>query len=354
MNQPDEVEQEIQKIESTICPPKKSNKFLPMKLDELLLKEFKDIEWVVESLIPAESTTVISGSPASFKTWLLLTIAVKVASGEMLFNYFPTKKTGVLIIDEESGERMLNRRLKKLNCVNTLPVYFTSLEGFKLADELISQITTYAKEKEIGLIIFDSLVRIHNFDENDASKMSRVFESLKQINKEGIAVLLTHHNRKQGFMKSNPSQDMRGSSDILAAIDCHIAIERDENNVLIITQTKLRIQEELHPFRVVVNQIGESNAFEYDGEVEEDLTKFNETKEKSIELLETESRPMYQKEILEFLKASGFETGSRTLRDALGQLVDEEKIHKSKGERNKIFYSLDVPELESGKNTLSI
>ena len=45
---------------------------------------------------------------------------------------------------------------------------------------------------------------------------------------------------------------MRGSSDILAALDSHIAVKRDESRAVELTQTKSRGAEELKPFRVAI------------------------------------------------------------------------------------------------------
>jgi hypothetical protein len=86
-------------------------------LKELMTRRYPESEWVVESLIP-EGLTVLSAQPASYKTWLLLDIAIAVASGSQLSQTFDTTQSGVLVIDEESSERLLQQRLSLLGTTN--------------------------------------------------------------------------------------------------------------------------------------------------------------------------------------------------------------------------------------------
>ena len=165
--------------------------FVPTILSSLMQEEFKDGEWLVEGFIPLEGTTALSGSPASFKTWLALQIAIKVAAGEKLFDKFATKQTGVLIIDEENGKRLMNSRMKKLCQDFGLPIHFVCLEGFKLNTLTVGIIISMAEQLNIGFIIFDSLVRIHKADEDKAMQMAEVFRHFKELNKSGLTVLVT-------------------------------------------------------------------------------------------------------------------------------------------------------------------
>src|SRR3989344_6436628 len=137
----------------------------------------------------------MSVAPASYKTWLILTIAVAVAAGGRLFDRFTTQQSGVLLVDEESGEQLLQTRLRLIQEKSELPIYFTSYCGFKIDESIIKEVISFARERGVKLVIFDSLVRVHTADENDAMKMAGVFHLLRQFSKEGMAVLLAHHNR---------------------------------------------------------------------------------------------------------------------------------------------------------------
>jgi archaellum biogenesis ATPase FlaH len=338
MNSEKEIEKETQEILKEIEVEEKDK---PIHISELMNIQFPDVEWVVEQLIPSESIVAISGAPASFKTWLILTLALKVASGDILFDKFATNQTGVLLIDEENGGRLLQKRFSKIQKNFDLPIYTLSLKDFKLSEDSVDKLIQFAKDKDVKLIIFDSLVRIHAVDENDAIKMAGVFNWLKKFNKEGMTVIFTHHNRKQNAIRSNPSQDMRGSSDILASVDCHLAIERKhKEEILTVTQTKLRQGEETRPFKL--NIINDDSEFKlkFAGEVDEIQDKKSDTKEAIKEILEQTNEPMFKKELYETVKSAGVEVGYSTFNTAAKEMVEKNKLFEKKGEKNKIFCSL--------------
>lgn len=320
----------------------KQEKFIPLSFSELMLKEFENTVWTVEKLVPSQGITAISGAPAAYKTWFTLDMALKIASGDILFDKFTTEKSGVLFIDEENGERLLQQRFKKLNKNFELPIYFLSLMGFQLSKDMVSNIIKIAKEKDIKVIIFDSLVRIHGADENDATKMAGVFKHIKELNKEGLTVIFTHHNRKQGFFKGSPSQNMRGSSDILASVDCHLALEkRQKEEFITINQTKLRQEQEIKPFKLGIISDENSFSFEYFGDVDEIQTKKGDCKEAIKEILEREAKPMYKKELFDSLRNGGLEIGYSTFKITTKEMLEAEEIFEKRGEKNKIFCSLE-------------
>ena len=157
-------------------------------LDELMKKSFPEQAWVVDGLIPTSAVTILSGPPASYKTWVLLQTAISVAKGEPLFGQFATDKTGVLIIDEENGERLIQQRMFQLGATADLPSWFTPNKGFIVNDENMSDILLSCKAYDIKLLIIDSLVRIHGSDENSAGDMAEVFKHLRRFVERDIAV----------------------------------------------------------------------------------------------------------------------------------------------------------------------
>jgi RecA-family ATPase len=341
MNQIEEqkIEQKFQELEQKI---EVEEKLKPVALVDLMNKEFPATEWLIEHLIPSEAIVAISGAPAAFKTWLVLDLIVKVSQGDILFDKFITNQTGVLLVDEENGPRLLQTRFKKLNKSPNLPIYLLSLCDFKLTKESVEKLISFTKERGIKLVVFDSLVRIHSADENDASKMAGVFGMLKKFSKEGITVIFTHHNRKQGTFRPNPSQDMRGSSDILASVDCHLAVERKpKEDYLTITQTKLRQGEEMKPFKLNIINDDNEIRFEYAGEVDEIQNKKADCKEAIKEVLKQENRPLFGKELFERIRNAGIELGYSTFKSAVKEMLDKGELFEKKGERNKTFYSLE-------------
>jgi len=309
-----------------------------MTLMELMTKDYPDAEWVVERLVP-EGLTILSAQPASFKTWLLLDLAISVASGNQLFETFDTSQSGVLMVDEENSERMLQQRMRLLGNQTELPIYFMVERNFKLEDAQISKVIKICKEKNIGLVTFDSLVRIHSSSENDSVQMSEVFAKLRRFTKAGINVLVTHHNRKSGKV-DNPSQEMRGSSDILAAVDCHLSLKRNrEAKQLVITQTKVRLSEELEPFEMEIVVTDESVRFEYAG-----LSNFVETKRqktmKCIFKILSDGNSINQKDILAELVDIDNKVSAKTLRSILEEMEADGELTTTSGKGSEKIYSL--------------
>ena len=342
-SQEQKIEKKLKEIKDKTTNSKKTqSSFNPLRISELMSKDFPELQWLVQNLIPTESTTAVSGSLASFKTWVVLEMALRIAKGETLFNNFTTKKTGILIIDEENGERLLQHRLKKLNKLSDHEIYLLSIAGFKVSDKSTKDILTFAKKNDVKLVIFDSLVRIHEAYENAAIPMAKVFSFFKQLNKEGIGVMFTHHNRKAGAFKSfaSPSQEMRGSSDILASVDCHLTIERKTKEQITVTQTKLRHQEEMSAFTLNIIEENEELTLEYGGNVDPEKTKREVCQDAILSLLEIQDKELYKKEAFKILTEGGLRIGWSTFKKVVDAMVKEKIIYERKGEGNKVFIFL--------------
>jgi TusA-related sulfurtransferase len=134
-------------------------------------------------------------------------------------------------------------------------LYMTNLAGVKLSD--INVILKMCQEREITLVVFDSLTRIHSLKENDADDVKKIFEAMLALLKSNISIIMTHHHRKTPmFGAKNGSEEMRGSIDILAQIDCHLAIDQVaiDKSYLVLRQLKIRIAENIPDFKVGIER----------------------------------------------------------------------------------------------------
>jgi archaellum biogenesis ATPase FlaH len=332
------------------------DKFKPISLSELYSMDFPANKWVIEKLIPHQGITIISGAPASFKTWLLLRMAIDIANGESLFGQFKCEKYKILIIDEENHLRLVKERLKMMSAEDNLPIYFLSQKGFLISQqELIDKVLEICKQNEIDVIFIDSLVRINNAEENDASQMSEVFRQIKQFCQNGKTVIITHHERKEGMFKGSAQNRLRGSSDISAAVDAHIALkrDRDDKNKIVIEQAKLRADEEIESFEVAFKRAGEKAEFSYLGLHSEDVSKKDLAKEVVQSVLEEERKGLSRSEICQRVKEIE-SVGDKIIRNAIKELLSEEIVLEKKGEKNtKICYLASFqPEEETAQEAL--
>lgn len=295
------------------------------------------VKWVVDGLVAEEAITIISALPNCYKTWLFLDMAVKVSKGESVFGRLKTKQSSVLIINEESTHTILKERLSQLGWTSDLPIFSLNNVGYKLDELYVDAIIRHAKDLDVKFIIFDSFVRFNSGDENDSGAMAKVMDLYKQIALEGFGVLIVHHNRKGIAGQSNPAMDMRGSVELLAAVDCHYGIVRKGlSDYITLVPTKNRLQTEVSAIRLRF-PTGASE-FEFVGA---DKT----TNEKQTELLEgvvaiVKDNPYSsQQELIAKAKAAAIPVGEKAIVAILEELIRLGRIDKKpSGQRNSYQY----------------
>lgn len=343
------LEQSLQKQTLTKlhdAKPLSAGKLRVWSIGEILTHDFGPEEWTVKSLITKQGITAFSGNPGDYKTWVTIHIALCVSRNSPVFGKFPTTQGGVLIIDEEDHIRVVKGRLELLGAKDSDAIHYLSQSGFKADnDKALQAVVDFVKEKNIKLVILDSLVRIHQQEENDATGMAKVFSSIQKIIAAGASILFTHHHRKQyGFGNSNPGQNMRGSSDILAAVDSHITVERkrDKEDCLLFKQTKSRQGEALKPFEIEILQ-GPSgpSGFEYAGDYDEKKAKAEEVVGVLPDVLAggMKSRADIHDGLKEDFGKSAIDDGLKFGEES-GLIERVPKDELPKGDRRKVFYRL--------------
>lgn len=315
--------------------------YFPIKsLDSLLETNFPPIRWVVQDLIPSEGITIISAAPGSYKTWLMMEIALSVSQGEKIFGRYQTNKTNVLIVDEESGPRLLHERFKRLSAPKGTAISYLSRTGEKVDEAYINRLVSVCKDNGIGFVIFDSLVRFHRGDENASKDMAELLDQFKRLADNSIAVLIAHHNRKSIQGASSSSADMRGSSDILAAIDCHIAlIRRNNDDCVDVVQTKNRYMQEIRPFKLRFVSGVDSSTFLFEKEQPNKKDVDESFKNKIISHLEKGTRPT-RKDLKNELAANGVELTTSKLKILTDELITSGHLDIVAGHRNSSHYMI--------------
>lgn len=185
------------------------------------------IEWIVEGVFSAGSVSVVCGEGGSKKTWSMLDCSVAVAHGEKWLN-FATRRSTVLIVDEESGERRLKRRLGNVlrgHAVGKgeVSIICTSLSGLKLleADEQTA-LLNLTQETGAKFIVIDALIDILiGGDENKSADVQSVFHALRCIAETtGAAIVVIHHNNRAGGYRG--SSAMQGAIDLLLSVESKV------------------------------------------------------------------------------------------------------------------------------------
>lgn len=315
------------------------------KLDALLKREYSPTEWIVKDLVPEDAVVLMSAHPASFKTWLSLDLSLKVAAGEDFLGHFSTQKTGVLILDAESGGRQIQKRYNLLGANPDLPVYYKHFISPEVDRDFMSSIIVECAKYDIKLVIFDSLTRFFKGNENDASDVSDFFENLSFLKQARITSLLICHNRKGGADSYNNSYSftrnesfaVRGSSNIVASCDMHLAISRcKDSNSIRITQTKNRLDKEITPFIARFAKDSDTEVhWEY---IETSQDARSKIKSQIYDYLM--SNPgKNQKEICNYIMLNTeISIGEKAIRELLKDLVTDNGLRTERGNRTELLY----------------
>lgn len=369
-------------------------------VNELMEKVFPEQSWVIKDLVPSNGLVLFSAAPGQYKTWMVLDMAIKVATGQKLFNMYQTKQTGVLIVDEESGEPMLHDRLKTLgiskdanerkefliNCqVNVkreelrlqgikgkdlynmvenyeqelrqkyeteepiLPIYYTTRIHRKMVADFRKELIEVCKEKKIGFIIFDSLTRFHNKDENASSQISEVMDEFKMIADEGIGCLLIHHNKKRGKQDNDTptGESARGSCDIIASCDIHMTVNKDSSGISL-SQTKNRYRREIKP--IILSFVSNKDKichFEYKGE-KMSKKDWNEVKRKELFEYVRDNPGLNKSQLQDKFCATDPKLGRTKVGYMIEGLLKEGMLIANRGSHNStLLYATDFMKTEN-------
>jgi hypothetical protein len=162
--------------------------------------------------------------------------------GDKWLNEFDIPQTKVLYIDEEMGVQKVLQRLRKLGMRSAEGMGYLNRVGIRLDNVLdVERIVKHCQSQGIGLVLIDSLVRVHGLDENDNSQMRRLYDSFKKLLDVGITVLIAHHNRKGGTDSTVKHEGMRGAAEIVAAADMAFSVEKQANGLYRMYVTKGRL-----------------------------------------------------------------------------------------------------------------
>jgi archaellum biogenesis ATPase FlaH len=318
-----------------------ANSLNPKSLQHLLEVSFPPQRWLIEGLVPLGGITLLSGAPESYKTWVMLDMAASVANGKLLFKKYPTTRTKVLLIDEESGDRILQERFKLLDTNDRSPIYISSMKDTHFTEEYVNELKKWCLKEDIGFIVIDSLSRIHRGDENTAKDISALFSHIKKLSNAGISIVILHHNRKSMPGFNNTANDIRGSSDILASVDCAIALSTTKTGFVNITQVKNRIALKVRPFSIKLSNDNDYLHFEFVSESKSKDDIRSDRKQAITSYIETHPS-VNQTQITQYFgELDANFGGDKAIIEALHELVYDEVLSVTSGLKQAKHYTVN-------------
>ncbi len=280
--------------------------------DELMKKEFKDTEWIIEDIIP-KGLSILAGKPKIGKSWFALQEALEYAKNE------PT-----LYIALEDKPQRLQKRMIDLNITEPPKNFNAMFEILPINSDGIKQLKSLIERTKAKLVIIDTFQRFRGTDKkgnnNIYSMDYEIMEKIKKIADEfDIGILLLHHTRKGE--SNDPVELISGTTGLAGGADTLLVLQRgrgkDEATLFI---TGRDIEEKNFALKFI------DNRWEFLGDSDE--YKKSQVRMKIIEILKEAEEPLSSKAIVELtdLKAG-------TVTSALYRMVKDGEILKP--EKNK-------------------
>ena len=222
------------------------------------------VSWLVDEWLPDKSITFLVSPPESYKTWILLDLAVSVASGTPFLGRYQVNNPGpTMIIQQEDSHEGLTDRLaliveQKLNAVPKLegdtwqvpampdlPIYVhpsrqLRFDNKKVIEELEQQIAAIRPK----VIMIDPLYSTTASTDNYMADLANQMMVLKTFrDKYGCSFLIAHHSKKNLDPDSTAREDSWGSQFLNAFLEAGWQVRRNpklaQNEIVVRRHSKV-------------------------------------------------------------------------------------------------------------------
>lgn len=193
--------------------------------------------WLIPRLLMRRAVTLLPAAGASGKSTLALTLAAHLALGKSFLGYECRGACKSIVYNGEEDLQEQSRRLYaicqeyKLDyqevksaimlitsedvmlCIAS-PVHRVALQN----EPHVAALIAAASDPDVGMLVCDPLVEIHNCDETDNGQMRTVMAALRRIAREAdVSVLVPHHILKGGNAADRPGNPdvSRGAGSIV-------------------------------------------------------------------------------------------------------------------------------------------
>lgn len=222
------------------------------------------VSWLVDDWLPDKSITFLVSPPESYKTWLLLDLAVSVSAGVPFLGKYEVNNVGpTLIIQQEDSHTGLTDRLaliveQKLGMhanidgdvwqvpsMPDLPIYVhpsrkLRFDNKKVVEELEKQIETLRPKVIMIDPLYSTTAGVDNYMADLANQMM-VLKTWRD--KYGCSFVIAHHSKKNLDPDSTAREDSWGSQFLNAFLEAGWQVRRNpklgQNEVVVRRHSKV-------------------------------------------------------------------------------------------------------------------
>lgn len=201
-------------------------------MEELIIPDILDIDitppkWLWPNFIAEGCLHIIAGEPGAMKSMLALSFACGKSSGKLWST--DVEKSQVIYVDRENPKVIARGRCEQFGLTKPHSLCYWGLFSPIEPPLIVDPVYSMLAEKDKPIFIFDSLIRFHKGDENEATDMAQAMTCFRNLCAKGATVLILHHKGKEKF--EGPTPSYRGSSEILGAVDIAFALsKKDKDN----------------------------------------------------------------------------------------------------------------------------
>ncbi len=187
--------------------------------------------WMIDRILMLHEQTLIIAPGSAGKSSVSLAIVAHLALGKNFGPYTTHTKCKSIVYNGEDSVAEQSRRLFAVCQTYNLDynevkknVLLLSSDDVDLKlvgsagrtpiinEAMVQQLVGLASDPDVGLIVYDPLVDIHDVDEGDNPQMNAVMKALKRVAREAnVASMVLHHTTKAG---SSRQEDRVGNMDI--------------------------------------------------------------------------------------------------------------------------------------------
>jgi len=178
--------------------------------------------WTIDDWLPSETICFVVSPPGTYKTWMLLDLAVSVASATPFLGQYPVRKSGpVIFMQQEDPRSEIASRASTIVCsrygyvqetfTNTengshyigtppdIPLYFYTDRRFRFDDApVMEEFTGIVRKIKPALVILDPLYSATSTDDYMAKTAEQMFVLKRLRDETGCTFVIAHHTTKKG------------------------------------------------------------------------------------------------------------------------------------------------------------
>lgn len=205
--------------------------------------------WLVQDWLPDKSVTFLVSPPESYKTWILLDLAVSVSTGLPFLGQAQVNKTGpALIIQQEDSHGGLTERLAliaeqklgasvklekdiwQIPCIPDLPIYIHPSRMLRFDNEgVLNELEEQIRQIKPKVILIDPLYSTTSGVDNYMADLANQMMILKTWrDKYGCSFVISHHSKKNLDPDSTAREDSWGSQFLNAFLEAGWQVRRNQ------------------------------------------------------------------------------------------------------------------------------